>query len=227
MRADKEKAIKLRISGKSYNQINMLLGVPKSTLSIWLKDIILNDEATSKIKARVHSLSLNKLIERNKLQGQVAASSHQKIKRDAEIEALKFLKDPLFIAGVSLYWGEGYKKGWYQSKWKSIDFANSDPEMIRLMVKFFKQFLKISEKDIKIQIMGHEGSDIEKYITFWQNLTSVPRNNFFKPFLTTSKSSKKKVASKLEYGTIHLRINHIESFYRLYGWTEALKRKII
>ena len=227
MRIDKEEAIKLRLSGNSYSQITKLLSVPKSTLSVWLKNLTLDEAASSKIAARGNALAIKTLIKRNKQQTEIAKTRHLEIKNKAELEAVKFLNDPLFIAGISLYWAEGYKKGWDKSSWKSIDFTNSDPEMIKLMMHFFKKFLKTSKKDIKIQIMGHEGGDIEKYINFWQNLTGVPKCNFFKPFLATSKSSKKKSKTKLEYGTIHLRINHIESFFRLCGWMEALKKKII
>ena len=227
MRTDKQKAIKLRQSGKSYNQITKLLGIPKSTLSTWLKDLPLTSEASAKIISQGNFIAIKKLIKRNKQQSEIAKARHKDIKNKAKNEAVKFLKDPLFIAGISLYWAEGYKKGWNKSNWKSIDFTNSDPDMIKLMMNFFKKFLKINKNDIKIQIMGHENGDIEKYINFWQNLTGVPRNNFFKPFLRTSKSSKKKTKSKLEYGTIHLRINRVESFFKLYGWMEALKKKVI
>ncbi len=227
MRTDKQKAIKLRQSGKSYNQITKLLGIPKSTLSTWLKDLPLTSEASAKIISQGNFIAIKKLIKRNKQQSEIAKARHKDIKNKAKNEAVKFLKDPLFIAGISLYWAEGYKKGWNKSNWKSIDFTNSDPDMIKLMMNFFKKFLKINKNDIKIQITGHENGDIEKYINFWQNLTGVPRNNFFKPFLRTSKSSKKKTKSKLEYGTIHLRINRVESFFKLYGWMEALKKKVI
>ena len=37
MRKDKKKAISLRLSGKSYNEISTKLGVPKSTLSSWFR----------------------------------------------------------------------------------------------------------------------------------------------------------------------------------------------
>ena len=227
MRTDKQKAIKLRQSGKSYNQITKLLGIPKSTLSTWLKDLPLTSEASAKIISQGNFIAIKKLIKRNKQQSEIAKARHKDIKNKAKNEAVKFLKDPLFIAGISLYWAEGYKKGWNKSNWKSIDFTNSDPDMIKLMMNFFKKFLKINKNDIKIQITGHENGDIGKYINFWQNLTGVPRNNFFKPFLRTSKSSKKKTKSKLEYGTIHLRINRVESFFKLYGWMEALKKKVI
>ena len=42
-RIDKNKAIKMRESGMSYSQIKAELGVSKSTLSLWLRDLPLSD----------------------------------------------------------------------------------------------------------------------------------------------------------------------------------------
>ena len=148
MRTDKQKAIKLRQSGKSYNQITKLLGIPKSTLSTWLKDLPLTSEASAKIISQGNFIAIKKLIKRNKQQSEIAKARHKDIKNKAKNEAVKFLKDPLFIAGISLYWAEGYKKGWNKSNWKSIDFTNSDPDMIKLMMNFFKKFLKINKNVI-------------------------------------------------------------------------------
>jgi len=49
MHNNKEKAIQLRKLGKSYNEITKALNVPKSTLSTWLKDIIIPAKIKEKI----------------------------------------------------------------------------------------------------------------------------------------------------------------------------------
>lgn len=109
MRLDKDSAIKLRKSGQSYNQISGALNIPKSTLSYWLKDIIISQEARNKIQERTNSTGIAKLIERNKLQTVLAEKRHNKIYQLAKIESKKLLSDSLFLVGVSLYWAEGYK----------------------------------------------------------------------------------------------------------------------
>src|SRR5206468_706973 len=37
-------AVALRLEGKSYNEIKNILGVSKSSLSLWLRDVALTDE---------------------------------------------------------------------------------------------------------------------------------------------------------------------------------------
>ncbi|MFA5000574.1 MAG: helix-turn-helix domain-containing protein [Patescibacteria group bacterium] len=223
MRPDKLLAIKLRKNGKSYNQISKSLNIPKSTLSVWLKDLKISNHAQQKIKSRVNATAIAKLIARNKQQTIIAERSHQQIRRAAEKEAKKLLLNPLFLSGISLYWAEGYKQGAFGSKWKSIDFANSDPQMIKLMVLFFVKFLNIEKNKIKIQIMLHDQKDTEKATNFWHITTGIPKENFIKTCHSLSRASLQKVKNKLLYGTIHLRINDVKSFFRLIGWIDGLK----
>ena len=227
MRSDKKQAIKLRVSGNSYKQISDILGVPKSTLSSWLKDISLSQKAQDKIQSRLKSSSIAKLIERNKNQTILAKLNHEKICKEAELEAEKFFSDNLFLLGTSLYWAEGYKQGAYGSKWKSIDFTNSDSDMVKVMMNFFIKFLNIKKSEIKIQVMIHDENNIEKALSFWHQITGVPRENFIKTCSKINNFSSNKRKRRLENGTIHIRINNVKSFFRLIGWTNAVKTRFI
>ncbi len=224
MRRDKSIAIKLRIQGKSYSQISGELKVPKSTLSLWLKDVLLTETAKNKIQSRIKSTSLEKLIKRNKSRPALVEAQHQTIRKAAEIESKKYFKDPLFVAGLALYWGEGYKRGAEGSKWKSIDFTNSDPEMIKVMTNFFVKFFDISPEELKAQIQLHDSSKTTKVVKYWSQITGIPANNFIKTCHSISVASKQRVAKKLEFGTIHLRINNVNKFFRLIGWMDGLKK---
>ena len=54
----KTKAIKLRKDGASYGEIKKKLGISKSTLSYWLKDVLLTEDQRKRFyTARVLSLS--------------------------------------------------------------------------------------------------------------------------------------------------------------------------
>jgi len=225
MRKDKNTAIKLRHSGLTYSQISDSLNVPKSTLSSWLKNIELNPQSKEKINEHVRSTKIIKLIQRNKLRSKITQENHGKNRLKAENEAKKFSDDPLFLTGLALYWGEGYKKGAEGSKWKSIDFANSDPEMIKVMIKFFFKFLPIKKSDVKAQLMSHNVNDDTKNIEFWKKTTGLHDNNFLRVSHVISKSSQSKVKNKLQHGTIHLRINNVVLFFRLIGWIDFLKKK--
>ena len=225
MRKEKAEAIILRRKGLSYSQIAKRLNLSKSTLSFWLKGIVLSSKLQQKINKRANQESREALIRRNKMQTELAAIRAQEIKRAAENEAKKLIKQPLFIMGVSLYWAEGYKMGDNGSKWKSFDLANSDPEIIKLMIRFIKKYLPEGYPKIVIQIIGHDNIDIKKAVSYWSQLTGVSKNRFIKTTIYNNTSSKGiRNKKRLPYGTIHLRINDVKIFFRIIGWINEIKK---
>lgn len=228
MRHDKQTAISLRKTGQSYLQISQALNVPKSTLSYWLKDVKISQQAQEKISKRAYIKSTEALIKRNKNQTVVADLKAQDIMKKSADEAKELINNKLFVAGVSLYWAEGYKKGAYGSKYKSVDFTNSDPEMIKIMMKFFRKFCKIKENKFKLLLMAHPNINIDKTISFWSDITKVPRSQFTKTQTAISKSSKfVRPRDSLRYGTIHIRIYDVIMFYKVIGWINGLKHSLI
>jgi len=227
MRHDKKIAINLRKAGQSYLQISQALKVPKSTLSYWLENIKISKQAQEKISKRAYSKSVEALIKRNKNQTVVAGLKAQDILKKSAEEAKKLATDKLFVAGVSLYWAEGYKKGAYGSKYKGVDFTNSDPEMIKVMMNFFRKICKIKENKFRLLLMAHPNINIKKTISFWSNITKLPRSQFTKTQTAISKSSKfKRPINSLLYGTIHIRIYDVVMFYKIIGWINGLKNNL-
>ena len=227
MRKDKLQAIDLRKQGLSYNEISGKLKIPKSTLSLWLSNIELSQKAKDRISARVHKGSIAGLLKRNKNQTILAQKRAGEIRRLAKIETSGLLKNRLFLTGVSLYWAEGYKKGAHGSKWKAVDFANSDPDLIRIMMKFFRKICKVENSKIKIQLIAHKNVDIKKALQFWSILTKIPENQFIKTCCSVSIYSKgKRNKNSLTHGTVHIRINDVKLFFRIIGWIDGLKSKI-
>jgi len=220
-------AIDLRKQGFSYNEISGKLKIPKSTLSLWLSNIELSQKAKDRISARVNKGSIAGLLKRNKNQTILAQKRADEIRRLAKIETLGLLRNRLFLTGISLYWAEGYKKGAYGSKWKAVDFANSDPDLVRIMMKFFRKICKVENSKIKIQLIAHKNVDIKKAIRFWSNLTKIPESQFIKTCCAVSIYSKgKRNKNSLTQGTVHIRINDVKLFFRIIGWIDGLKSKI-
>ena len=227
MRKDKLLAIKLRKQGKSYNQISQVLKIPKGTLSYWFGNLKISSKAQEKILKRTHQLNLERLIKRNKNQTVLAKERALIIRAEAKQESISLMNEPLFLSGLSLYWAEGYKKGADGSKWKSVSFANSDPDMIKVIMKFFRKFLVYDDRRIKIQLMAHKNISIDNAITFWSDLTKIPKKQFIKSYVGISKASKgKREPNRLTHGTIHIKINDVKLFFRVIGWIDGLKSKI-
>ena len=108
---EKNKAIELRKSGMAMGEIAKTLGVAKSSISYWVRDIKLSKLQRSKLNANGHSVDA---IEKRR----ISRLANLQIKRDkiaeaAQAEAKTLVNNPLWCIGVSLYWGEGERhKTW-------------------------------------------------------------------------------------------------------------------
>lgn len=220
MRPDKNLAIRLRKRGLSYNQISKKLSVPKSTLSGWLCKVELTKTAKERILKRANRKSYEGLIRRNKKQTLLAQQRADSIKDSAKKEVCQMISNPIFLIGLSLYWAEGYKRGAYGSKWKCVDFTNSDPRMIEAIVRFYTECCGVKRNDIKAQLIAHENLNIQKCLNYWVGITGIPKENFIKTCCSVSKGRREK--KQLTYGTVHIRIYDVRVFYRIIGWLEGL-----
>lgn len=130
----------------------------------------------------------------------------------SETNHLQFLKSPLSfkpkaylsykeqllrIAGLMLYWGEGAKKNSH-----SVDFANSDPEMIAIFLQFLRNIYQIDESRLRIYLYSYNSLPTNELITYWSKVTNIPTTQFFKPYIRLNSDLKH---DKMQHGLIHIR----------------------
>lgn len=231
MRNDKNQALKLRLQGKSYNEITKLLGVPKSTLSGWFLNLQISDQAKKRLSDRVKEGSLKGLIKKNKQQTLMA----QKRAKDIHINALKQIgklsKRELLILGASLYWGEGYKrpivKNGVSRSYHPVSLSNSDPTLVMIFLKFLREICEVEETKIRAGLRIYQHHNAEQLLQFWVKLTKIPKERFEKFYYGVSKSSLgKRPFNILPYGTIQIRINNTALYHKIMGWIEGLGKII-
>jgi acyl-CoA synthetase (AMP-forming)/AMP-acid ligase II len=227
MREEKDAAIILRKQGKSYSQIQTLLHVPKSTLSYWLHDVPMKKVFRQEILRRASKKSTDALILRNKNQTAIALERAKQIRKMAKQEVVNLFGDKLFVAGVSLYWAEGYKRGANGSKWKCVDFTNADPEMVSVMMRFFRKFCGVQENQFKVQLLAHLNVDMLASVIYWSGITGIPKSQFIKTCTALSVRSGKKRKNNLKHGTVHIRVYDVKLFFRIIGWIDGLKEQFL
>ena len=99
MRIDRHRAIKLRIQGKSYNEIQRMLGgISKSTLSQWLSGLTLSQIAQERLAKRVKQKSLEGLLKRNRIQTHLAIQRMIKIQDEARAQVDNISLQNLFLS---------------------------------------------------------------------------------------------------------------------------------
>ncbi|MFQ5661877.1 MAG: hypothetical protein ACE5F2_01335 [Candidatus Paceibacteria bacterium] len=231
MKEVREKAFLLRKKGRSYNEINRLLGVPKSTLSDWFSGMVLSEEAQKRIQSRVHRGLLNGLIKRNKMQTHMARQRAAKTQKEASAEIGKLTKRELLLIGTALYWGEGYKKlvvrNGIERTWHTVSFVNSDENMIRIFIEFANKVLGIPNKDIKATMRLYNHINEKDALRYWMRTSGLPKGVFRKAtYLASVASKRKRSYNRLQYGTLQIEIAQTDKFHRIMGWIEGMKKQI-
>ncbi len=232
MRSDKQAAIRLRLTGRSYSEIrNSLGGIPKSTLSSWLKNVVLSDAARGVLTSRTRERSLAGLLKRNKRQTILAVRRKFDIQTEAKNQIVNISKEELLLIGASLYWAEGYKrakrKNGVEVTNHPVSLTNADPQLLKMFIKFLVEICGVDRGKIKVGVRIFQHLNEESVLKYWSETLQIPRGNFTKTYLGISKSSMgKKPFNRLPYGIVQIRINNTNLFHRIMGWIEGIKGKV-
>jgi hypothetical protein len=180
-----EKARALRAAGRTLLDIATELGVAKSSVSVWVRDVPFEPKARRQsVNRRPHPQHLAKLAEIEECDR-------------AGVERIGTLSDQAFLAaGAALYAGEGSKT---QSK---VTFANTDPRMITYFCAWLRRFFVIDESRLRVRVYLHQGLDIDAAEKFWSELTGVPRSQFNSPYRATADPSIR--SNKHQYGCAYV-----------------------
>lgn len=196
--------------GLSIKQITKMVGVSQSSVSRWVKDIELTQE--QKDKLLLQNPFINKQCAGAKKRKELAKIQRQQYQKEGKQKADQ--KDFLHCIGCMLYWAEGSK-----SK-NRIAFVNSDPNMMRLFIRFLRESLLVKNEDIIFTVNVHlnNGLLLEDVENYWLNLLNLPKECLRKSTvsrLPRMSSGKKK--NKLPYGVARIDIHKTELIQHIYG----------
>ncbi len=113
----------------------------------------------------------------------------------------QYRNDPLFVAGIMLYWAEGKTT---DREPYNLELSNSDPNLLKLYYGFLRRYFNINNSLLKVRLFLYPDLDEEKIKSFWSNLLDIPLNQFIKSYIANSRSSVTK--NKLSYGTCSIYI---------------------
>ena len=166
------KAIKLRKRGFSYSEILKIVPVSNGTISRWCSNVPLSEKQEKRLwRRKVRNpfiLKLEKDAVKRKKAGQKWARKMVKM--------IPCDEKSLFIIGIMLYWAEGARF----SSSPTIQFTNTDSKMIKIMMKFFRIIMEVSEEKFRITVRIREGGIIRKAENYWQRITKVSKKKFNK-----------------------------------------------
>jgi transcriptional regulator with XRE-family HTH domain len=220
----KEPIIKLRQGGRSYNEIARALGISKGTVSYWLHGVPLRAVARQRLQKNIDDARKRGLFAFNRRRTRAVKHENLMIRRLAAREIKMLSSKALFLLGVALYWGEGVQRESIRAGSNRLSFANSDPHMIAIFMRFIREKLKISDERIRPAIHIHPYISKKSAVRYWSNITKLPPDRFVIVCHISRASNRKRPVRSLPFGTVHIRVNDRRLFFRMKGWIDGLKR---
>lgn len=211
---EKQKAIELRKQGISMGEIAKILNVAKTSVSYWVREIVLTNTQREELNKNGHSINA---IEKRRISRIANTQSRRaKIMSEASEEVSELMRDPLWCIGIALYWGEGGKTQ------QTARVSNSDPAVVRVMMHFFERYSNLPKDKYRGHVHTFSHKNILKAERYWSKISGIPTNKFYKTYIKQSSASKKK-RETLPYGTFQIYLHDTVFFFRLMGWMEKLK----
>jgi hypothetical protein len=109
----------------------------------------------------------------------------------------------LFIAGVTLYLGEGGK-----TRSSELILVNSDPGILNLWGRFLERVCNVPPEKLRAHIQYYDDLDYPTLLDFWANELGIPPENFGQPTVKQGRAAKGDYQGRrIPYGTVHVRFN--------------------
>lgn len=219
---EKIEARKLRKEGKSIKEIAKKLRISVGSVSAWCNDIELTEEQKTKLSLRVTDPYYGKKREYLERKQKEFKIKILKLKNQGIQEIGKLSKREIFLIGVALYWGEGFKKD------RQVGFANINREMIKFFIYWLEICFNITNKDLIIRVTANESykDRISKLERYWSNELNIPLTQFSKPFFQKS-VWKKQYDNNNYYGVLRIKVRRSVNLLRkIYGYIEGVTQNI-
>jgi hypothetical protein len=202
--AEQQLARQLRRTGLPLAEIALRVGVAKSSVSLWVRDV---EFAPVRSPPRGRRRDPNALQRRRQAEiDRLLEEGRGRIGRLSEREFL--------VAGVALYAGEGSKAD------GQVRFVNSDPRMVVFFCTWLRHFYQVDEARLRLSLYLHQGLDLAAATAYWSGLTGIPEAQFTKPYRAVPDPSIR--SAKHVHGCVTVRYSCSATHRSVMGLVRAL-----
>ena len=199
-----------QVEGRSVQEIARIVGVSRSSVSLWVRDIEMTPEQHAALFAR------NPAYNRQRVGAEAKIVKYRAIRAQSQEDGRAIARrgDAFHVAGCMLYWAEGGKKR------NVAHLSNSDPEVVRFFVRFVRRYFDVRDDGFRVTcnlFADHleRQSEIER---FWLETLSLSESSLCKSIVNVySKYSQKKRMNMLPYGTCRVSIYQTHIVQHIYG----------
>ena len=143
----REQARGLRKKGGSIARIATMLHASKSTVSYWCRDIALSSKQIQRlVQKQENAGALGRLRAAEKKRSARLARIESESKKGSRAIGSLDQRD-IFMLGIALYWGEGYKSGN-----EECGFTNSNPDIIRAFILWLRRVYNVPSSDLILRV---------------------------------------------------------------------------
>jgi len=205
----KSRATFLRKRGLSFRYIENKLGIPRSTLSGWLKNIKLSKNQEQKLFDNWN----NGLINARKKAALWHKQDGDNRKNAIRVEVKNFISDISInkkigeLVMATFYLAEGGKTE------NNFSLANSNPEILKGIISLLRFLYKIDESKFRCALHLRKDQNEEQLKKFWSKTLNIPKPQFLK--------------TQFDKRTIKKTYEHYKGVCVLIYYDMALQRRIL
>jgi transcriptional regulator with XRE-family HTH domain len=200
---EQQRARELRAQSWTLAEIASELGVSRSSVSLWVRDVPFTPRPRSPSMVRRPSrLQLRKRAEIARCDAEAVATIGPLDDRT------------LLVAGAALYWGEGFKRD------GMVGLANTDPAVLLFFVTWLRRCFGVDEHRLRVRLYLHEGLDLETATAYWSELLRIPVPQFGTPYRAAANATRR--STKHPYGCPAVRCSDSLLHRRVMGLVRAL-----
>ena len=212
------RARELRAQGLDYEEIVVALGVSKSSVSLWVRDMprpprLSYEESRKRAAEGARRYWAVERVAREARREQARAAAA------AEMGGLS--PREMLLIGAVAYWCEGAKSKPHNIH-EHVCFVNSDPSLIRFFLTFLRE-AGIEPARLRFSVQIHESADVKAAEKFWLTLVGADMTQFRRTVLKrhNPRTVRKNVGANY-HGCLRIDVLQSADLYRkIEGWVRA------
>lgn len=216
LRDQYEQAVQFRKRGFTYAEIAKITGVSRGTISNWLAKQGFSKQVKEDTRQRAARENSKRIRLLNKARSNQYRRLYAEAERSAELEYKHFKNDPLFIAGVMLYIGEGDT-----SSNRTVRIASARKDVHRIFIRFAIEYLGVPRENIRFWLLLYAGLNETLCKRAWSKSLGLRKANFYKTQVIQGSSKKQ----TLHHGVGNTIIGSAVLKHKIVRWTELASKE--
>ena len=212
------RARELREKGLDYEEIAAALGVSKSSVSLWVRDMPRPMRLTYEECRKRSAEGARRYWAAER---PVREARRETVRAAAAAEIGSLSQRELLIVGAIAYWCEGSKSKPHKPN-ERVVFINSDPGLIMLFLRFLEVAgVEFARLGFRVQI--HETADVAAAERFWLTVTGAGPAQFHRATLKrhNPRTTRKNVGADY-HGCVTITVQQSADLYRkIEGWVRG------